>query len=402
MCFRLFEGRSGFAALALLLWPTLLWAGDNPAAGLVSGAVYTNQVDSKVPWSINIVKVPRSGGRYELHSVHAGGGVLGFTTLSSQTELIQPGEGKPVAAINGDFYTREKAYAGDPRGLQIVKGEVFRSPTGGVSLWVDVLGEPHLDHVTSLFKIIWPDGTSKPCGLNQERDPDGVVLFTPTLGDSTKTTSGRELILVKEGKSPWLPLKMGKTYTARVREIKDGGNTPLLPEEIVLSIGPEVVKDLPTIQAGAILKFATDSTPSLRGSKTALSGGPILIHEGKRQKIKPTSTGSFEFSSMLERHPRSAIGWNKDCYFLIVVDGRQKNLSVGMTLEELSACMLQLGCEEAMNLDGGGSATLWFGGKVVSSPCDGVERGIANSMVVVQKPPRVKAQAPTTANPTLQ
>ena len=37
----------------------------------------------------------------------------------------------------------------------------------------------------------------------------------------------------------------------------------------------------------------------------------------------------------MERHPRSAVGWNADSYFLVEVDGRQRGLSVGMTLEEL-------------------------------------------------------------------
>jgi hypothetical protein len=78
---------------------------------------------------------------------------------------------------------------------------------------------------------------------------------------------------------------------------------------------------------------------------------------------------------MLERHPRSAIGWNGQYYFLVEVDGRKPDLSVGMTLAELAAYLAKLGCEEAMNLDGGGSATLWFAGAVRNRPCDGYERG---------------------------
>lgn len=382
--------------------PALVWGQNAGVTSPSAQIIYTNQVNARVPWSINIVKVPRTGARYEVQSTHAHASVLGMTPLSSQVELMEPQLGRPVAAINGDFYTREKAYAGDPRGVQIVNGEILRNPSGGVSFWVDVMGDPHLGQVTSQFQVIWPNGTSSPCGLNEDRTPDVIVLFTPTLGDSTKTSGGREFILVKEGKSPWLPLKAGKTYTARVREVKEKGNTPLAPGEVVLSLGPGAAKTAPPLQPNAIVKFTTESLPSLRGSKTALSGGPILVHDGKRQKIKPPSTGSYEFSSMLERHPRSAIGWNKECYFLVEVDGRQEKLSVGMTLEELSACMIQLGCEEAMNLDGGGSATLWFGGKVVNSPCDGFERNIANSLVVVQKPARTTASTRPTDNPNSQ
>jgi exopolysaccharide biosynthesis protein len=71
---------------------------------------------------------------------------------------------------------------------------------------------------------------------------------------------------------------------------------------------------------------------------------------------------------------------------LVQVDGRQPRLSVGMTLEELGATMARLGCEEAMNLDGGGSATFWCDGRIRNSPCDGGERVIANSLVLVRRP----------------
>jgi exopolysaccharide biosynthesis protein len=104
-------------------------------------------------------------------------------------------------------------------------------------------------------------------------------------------------------------------------------------------------------------------------------------------RIKPPSEDSYEGSSMLERHPRSAIGWNGQYYFLVEVDGRQASLSVGMTLAELAACLARLGCEEAMNLDGGGSATLWFAGAVRNRPCDGHEREIANALLVVKQLP---------------
>jgi exopolysaccharide biosynthesis protein len=87
---------------------------------------------------------------------------------------------------------------------------------------------------------------------------------------------------------------------------------------------------------------------------------------------------------MVEKHPRSALGWNKDSYFWVEVDGRQKE-SVGMTLNELAAFMVELGCEEAMNLDGGGSSTLWFEGSVRNHPCDGYERPVANSLALVRK-----------------
>jgi exopolysaccharide biosynthesis protein len=112
-----------------------------------------------------------------------------------------------------------------------------------------------------------------------------------------------------------------------------------------------------------------------------------LVIKGKRQRIRASFDDGYRFSSMLERHPRTAFGWNAKCFFLVVVDGRQRDLSMGMTLDDLAAYLVRIGCEEALNLDGGGSSTLWFDGEVRNEPCDGYERPIANSLLVVQRQP---------------
>jgi len=350
-----------------------------------SSLLYTNYRVENPLWSIHLVQVPRSNPQYEFHSMHAGGHALGLSTLSAQVALCKPMLGKPAAAINGDFYLREKAYAGLPRGLQIVEGEVLSAPSGGPTFWLDVLGEPHLTNVVSKFQVTWPDGTATPFKLNGERKPNGVELYSPAAGHSTHTVGGRELILERQGEGPWLPLRMGRTCPARVREVRSAGNTPLAPDILVLSLGPAIMDKVPNVDIGAIVQISTASMPGLRGVRTAISGGPVLVREGRRQTIRASPGDSFEFSSMIERHPRAAIGWNKQFFFLVEVDGRQRDLSVGMTLDELSRFLLKLGCEDILNLDGGGSATLWCDGQVCNSPCDGHERPVANSLIVVRK-----------------
>jgi hypothetical protein len=331
------------------------------------------------------VRIARADPTFEFHSAHAGGGALGFSTLSDQVKLVNPKHGTPVAGVNGDFYQRNRAYAGDPRGLQIVDGEVISAPNGGICFWIDYFGHPQCTNVLSRFEVVWPDGSKTPFGLNGERQANGVELYTPVLGPSTHAKGGRELVLEQCADSPWLPLRMGEIYTARVGELRDAGDTALAAGKMVLSIGPTMARNLPKIEAGAELKLSTASSPIMWGTKTAIGGGPLLVRDGRRQKIILPAMESYEYTSMVERHPRTAVGWNKEYYFLVEVDGRQKNLSVGMTLEELSAYLVKLGCEMAMNLDGGGSATLWYDGKVQNRPCDGYERPIANSLIVVRK-----------------
>ena len=84
------------------------------------------------------------------------GAALGLETLSDQISVLSPALGTPVAAINGDFYQRERAYAGAPRGLQVVDGELLSSPGKQITFWLDVNGEAHASNVGSKFEITWP------------------------------------------------------------------------------------------------------------------------------------------------------------------------------------------------------------------------------------------------------
>jgi exopolysaccharide biosynthesis protein len=151
---------------------------------------------------------------------------------------------------------------------------------------------------------------------------------------------------------------------------------------MVLSIGRQMLRHFEAVKPGSVLQLSTACAPRLTGVQAALSGGPALVLEGRRQKVRASIDDAYELSSMLERHPRTAFGWNERCFFLVVVDGRQRDLSLGMTLDELSAYMLKLGCNVALNLDGGGSSTLWFDGEVRNEPCDGYERAVANGLLV--------------------
>lgn len=69
---------------------------------------------------------------------------------------------------------------------------------------------------------------------------------------------------------------------------------------------------------------------------------------------------------------------------LIVVDGRTKNIAAGMTYLELANLAKDLNCTEALNLDGGGSSTLWADGKILNTPSDGAARPVANALVLVE------------------
>lgn len=349
-----------------------------------TGLGYTNYRFPQVPWSIHVVQAPLTNALYEIRSVHAGRGAIGLDTLSDQLPLANSEAAAPIAAINGDFYQRDRAFAGAPRGLQIIDGELISAPGTDTSFWIDANGQAHATNVESLFHITWPDGTSTPFGLNGERSPSRIELYTPAIGRSTHTWGGREFVLERVEASPWLPLHIGKSYTAKVRESRDRSNTPIDPDCLILFMGSPSLRTLPMLTNGAVVRIFTTSDPALHGVRTAIGGGPMIVRNGHPQRPPPMLAETYEYTSMFERHPRAAIGWNKDCLFLVEVDGRQRGLSLGMTLQELGRFMVSLGCEEAMNFDGGGSATLWFDGDVRNSPCERAEREIANCLVITK------------------
>jgi exopolysaccharide biosynthesis protein len=96
---------------------------------------------------------------------------------------------------------------------------------------------------------------------------------------------------------------------------------------------------------------------------------------------------NYSESLMRLRHPRTAIGWRADGHLVLVtVDGRQPQKSVGMTIEELAKLMIELGCVEAMNLDGGGSTTMVIRNKIANSPSDAAgERPVSDALLIVAR-----------------
>lgn len=368
--------RSAGLSLLLLLFlcagfPAAVSAADSSRPNVPPGVEYLHHRIGDGPWSIHVVKVARSAARFRFVSTLAQSRVCGLATVSEQTAAM-PGS-RPVAAVNGDFFViRAGPYQGDPRGLHIAQGELVSSPKG-VSFWIDDKGEPHIGRVTADFRVVGSDGLDVSFGLNEERGDGEAVLYTPAFGESTRTQGGLELVLQKGDEGTWLPLHAGDSCRAKVAAVKEEGDTELTPAMMVLSIGPALARRLTTPAPGQSLTLQLRTSPDLTGAPTAVGGGPVLLDDG----------ASPDWSLPQPRHPRTALGWNDEQFILVVVDGRQEGLSVGMTYPELASLMKQLGCRHAVNLDGGGSSTLWLDGHVMNSPSDGRERPVANSLVIL-------------------
>lgn len=119
--------------------------------------------------------------------------------------------------------------------------------------------------------------------------------------------------------------------------------------------------------------------------REVVSGRPYIVQNGlyKASTISPCG----------ELYPKTAVGYSADKkkLILVVVDGRQPSLSVGMTCAQLASLMIELGASDVLALDGGGSTTMWVQGQgVVNSPSGGTQRVVANH-IAIKAPPLAAA-----------
>jgi exopolysaccharide biosynthesis protein len=103
--------------------------------------------------------------------------------------------------------------------------------------------------------------------------------------------------------------------------------------------------------------------------ETAIGGGPVLLQEG-RIKISNEEEQMFAGKAIKDKHPGTAMGYTGDKKLIIlVVEGRNPNAG-GATLTQEAQILKDLGCVEALNLDGGGSSCMLINGKETIKPSD--------------------------------
>lgn len=102
------------------------------------------------------------------------------------------------------------------------------------------------------------------------------------------------------------------------------------------------------------------------GAIQVLSFGPTLIQDSAY-----TVDSTSEVGQAMTSNPRTAIGMISPLHYVIIVSDGRTSESAGLTLYELATVFKSYGCTFAYNLDGGGSSTLWFNGKVINNPTSG-------------------------------
>ena len=120
-------------------------------------------------------------------------------------------------------------------------------------------------------------------------------------------------------------------------------------------------------------------------AKTAIGGGPVLIDNGKFRDsyVEELFNGASGIGPDTNQ-PRTAIGVTADKKMIIFVcEGRQMTEGVaGLTTADVANVLLDLGCVEAINLDGGGSSCMLVNGKATIKVSDGSQRAVGSTIMI--------------------
>lgn len=288
-----------------------------------------------------------------------------------------------VAGINGDFFP----FTGDPLGAMVRSGELLSPPfpNRAVFGWGKAL--------SAVGRLKWkatlyPDGSDKIDinAMNEEWGEDGFVLNTAAAGLSLAKLPNAHMVIKLD--SSGIP-PSGKVTGVFESVITDQESVQVDDGTMILvARGESRIARLAKLKPGQ--KVTVDiATLGLDWNKVdnVIGGGPFLVVGGK--KFVDWKEAGFAQTFALKRHPRTAIGKTKEGdIWMVAVEGRQ-SMSEGANLDELAAIMQDLGCIDAINLDGGGSTTLNLYGLTMNRPSDGKERPLANAVLFVGPVPPV-------------
>ncbi|MEO6251754.1 MAG: phosphodiester glycosidase family protein [Ferruginibacter sp.] len=134
-------------------------------------------------------------------------------------------------------------------------------------------------------------------------------------------------------------------------------------------------------------RFISDTAFKKWKMRTAIGGGPVLIDQRDGIKIFNEEEKMFTGKAINDKHPRTCMGYTGDGYLIImVIQGRFPGIAEGATLEQEAKLLADLGCIEALNLDGGGSSCMLINGKETIKPSDkGQQRPVPAVFIITKK-----------------
>jgi len=331
---------------------------------------------------INLLRLDLKKVRLDVH--HALDKAIGLETTSS----IARRKGA-IAAINAGFFRLDKSiWAGDSAGILQVDGKLLSESNGmrielllgngpqRTEVFLARLGiEQQIELGNEIFQAV---------GLNRERRESDLVIYTPEFDRSTLTNSMGVECVVLRSRIVNVRDRLGNSeIPAGGFVISASGN---FRERVLKLVRKNMLVSLPTL-ANAIPNSVYLALLKDKKNWDITNGVPQLIQNGKIDITWEQEQASKSFVET--RHPRTAVAKLKDGKFLMLTADGRSEASAGVDLYDLAKYMLDFGAVDAMNLDGGGSTTMFLDGKVVNKPSDKEgERKIGDAIVVTLRKPK--------------
>lgn len=392
--------RSLAAVLAVLFTAAPLAAQNNAervyTRPVAPGVTFTEIVRPALPLVVTVLKV-------DLSRAGVGAFVANDRINSSTREVVSSAVARSaaVAGTNGDFFP----WTADPLGFTVVNGRLVSEPypdrpaiairkDGQVLMGIVQMAlTMHFDN----FRMLKANGVDRPIQGGE------LIVYERYFGPTTSAGKDcAEMVL----RVDWPGLLERGYADAEIVSLLEEGADSAIPEDgvVVVAKGPRRAELLNAArdQSHVRLRLALQDEEgrSWLGVSEAVGGEPWLIKNGEFSKRTDRHGLDAATPFASNRHPRTAVGVTREGHFLlVVVDGRQIT-SRGATLREMAQLMMDLGCVNAINLDGGGSSTMVVRGLVVNSPSDGQQRAVASGLLVRSAEAEPAGTEPLTVTPS--
>jgi len=352
-------------AAGVLVAPGSLHAAT-PVRGqtLMPGVVYSKQVEFTAhgPVVEHVVVAPKPAGLYALKSLLSNNAVQGTERVTSMQRRVS-GDGT-VVGISGGTGTVMRG------GVLDVAPSDKRSSVG-----VDTDGALHVDRV--VLEGTWKgSGQRRILGINEAPRANRTTLYTRAWGARTPADAGGAYAVLQ----PFPASQPNTALTATVTGYVQGGNQPIPADGAILAArGAQAGFLTAEAPVGSKVTVVLTLTPPWSNVPEAVGGGPVIVRGGK-----PVYRAFENFTSeqLAFRNGRGAVGQTVDGRVVfMVVDGRQRGYSTGLTNFELALEMMRLGCVTASALSTG-AATIAFDGKLLNRPTPRGEPAVGDALTL--------------------
>ncbi|HEV2878583.1 MAG TPA: phosphodiester glycosidase family protein [Candidatus Eremiobacteraceae bacterium] len=285
--------------------------------------------------------------------------------------------------VNADYFDINES--GSPLNLVAIDQRVVHQPDRAAAFVVDSQNRIQMGSVSWRARLESATGARRDIALVNEWSPSvNLALVTNQLG--TDVGGGATEMVLDPSDTA------GQLRVARIDANLQRLDT-LAPDQFaVVARGAQALSLAHDYHAGDLVTLTTQSDPALNGIKLGVGGGPLLV-SGGRLVADPTAPAPEETNV---RNPVTGAGLSADgnTLWLVVVDGRQPALSIGLTRPQLAELFIALGANTAMAFDSGGSSEMVIRhlgdptSSVATTPSDGRERSIADGLFVRNTAPQ--------------